>query len=93
MEIDVGSNWSESYTLTRMEDIRKKWEYYGLELPRLIYWNVDARNNTILDKEDKVSFVSGCSPVIFEQVLTGKNGFDLMLEVLLKDRYKNIKVK
>ena len=93
MEIDAGSNWNEFDTFTRMEEIRKKWEYYGLELPRLIYWNVDARNNIILDKGDKVSFVSGCSPVIFEQVLTGKNGFDLMLEVLLKDRYKNIKVK
>ncbi len=90
MEIDYMSNWRESDTLTEMEKVRRKWAQYGFKLPRLIYWNVEARNNTILDKGSNVSFVSGCSPVIFEQVLTGKNGFDLMLEVLLKERYRNI---
>lgn len=95
MEIDSMTwgphRWTTDSTLTEMEKIRKKWAKYGLELPRLIYWNVDARHNTILDSGPNVSFVSGCSPVLFEQVLTGKNGFDLMLEVLLKDRYACIK--
>lgn len=101
MEIDFATgtgwrysedHWSKEYASTEMEKVRKKWERYKLECPRLIYWNVDARSNTILDKGDKVSFVSGCSPVIFKQVLTGKNGFDLMLEVLLGERYKDIKI-
>ena len=90
MEIDYMSNWRESTTKTEMERVREKWTHYGLELPRLVYWNVNARNDTILDKGPNVSFVSGCSPIIFEQVLTGKQGFDLMLEVLLKDRYRKI---
>lgn len=92
MEIDAGSyQGNEDEVFVEMEKIRRKWRAYGFEMPRLVYWNVNARNNTILDKGDKVSFVSGCSPVIFKQVLTGKNGFDLMLEVLLNDRYKEIK--
>lgn len=90
MEIDWGSNWSSKTAVTEMDKIREEWEYYGLKLPKLVYWNVDARQNTILDKGPNISFVSGCSPVIFEQVLTGKTGFELMLEVLLKDRYKDI---
>ena len=90
MEIDYMSNWRESTTKTEMERVREKWTHYGLELPRLVYWNVNARNDTILDKGPNISFVSGCSPIIFEQVLTGKQGFDLMLEVLLKDRYRGI---
>ena len=90
MEIDNMSNWSSNTAVTEMEKVREKWAAFGLELPRLVYWNVDARNDTILDLGPNVSLVSGCSPVIFEQVLTGKQGFDLMLEVLLKDRYRGI---
>ena len=90
MEIDYMSNWNSSEVETEMERVRRKWARCGLKLPRLVYWNVDARSNTILDSGPDVSFVSGFSPVIFQQVLTGKTGFDLMLEVLLQDRYKGI---
>ena len=41
------------------------------------------------DKEG-VTFVSGCSPVLFEQIMTGKTGQDLMLDKLLSDRYSTI---
>ena len=92
MEIDYMSSWDSDTAVTEMDKIREKWDHYGLELPKLVYWNVNARNNTILDKGPNVSFVSGCSPVIFEQVLTGKTGFELMMEVLMKDRYKWIMV-
>ena len=90
MEIDYMSNWKERSVMTEMEKVRTKWKAFGYELPKLVYWNVHARNNTILDKEKDVSFVSGCSPVIFKQVLTGKTGIDLMLEVLFNDRYNCI---
>ena len=90
MEIDRQCSWGKNTVLTEMEKMRAIWKSYGVELPKLIYWNVDARSNTILDLGPNVSFVSGCSPIIFESVLTGKQGFDLMLEVLLKDRYKEI---
>ena len=91
MEIDYMSTWySKDKVQTEMDKIRDKWTYYGLELPKLVYCNVSARNNTILDNGPNISYVSGCSPVIFESVLTGKCGVELMLEVLLKDRYKYI---
>lgn len=86
-----GVHWTTKTAATEMDKIRRKWSVYGLELPKLVYWNVDARQNTILDSGPSVSFVSGCSPVIFEQVLTGKTGFELMMEVLMKDRYESIK--
>lgn len=90
MEIDYQSTWRSDTAITEMDKIREEWLAYGIEPPKLVYWNVNARHNTILDKGPNVSFVSGCSPVIFEQVLTGKTGIELMLEVLLKDRYKEI---
>ena len=97
MEIDAGTgyrhyNWTEETTATEMERIRKAWEFYGFELPRLVYWNVNARNNTVLDMGPNVSFVSGASPTIFKQVLTGKTGWELCLETLTgTDRYNVIK--
>ena len=91
MEIDCGSNWMSKKAETEMEKMRTKWAAYGMTMPRLIYWNVDARHNTILDSGPNVTFVSGASPVIFKSVLTGKNGYDLMLEAITADRYNVIK--
>ena len=90
MEIDSMSNWSTKSAGTEMERIRKEWAAAGLKLPRLVYWNVAARNNTILDGDPFVSYVSGCSPVIFEQVLKGVSGYDLMLDKLHSERYAPI---
>lgn len=95
MEIDNGTR--SSYLRndgfnpkTDMEKMRQKWASYGLTLPRLVYWNVQARQNTVLDSGPDVTLVSGCSPVIFQQVLTGKTGIDLMLEKLNSERYAAI---
>lgn len=98
MEIDMGAydyhqrknKWSTESAATEMEKIRKKWQKYGLKLPRLIYWNLDARSETILDSGPNVSFVSGFSPVLFKQILTGKNGLQLCLEAITADRYEVI---
>ena len=73
-----------------MEKIRKDWEMCGLKCPKLVYWNVNASNDTILDKGPDVSFVSGCSPVIFEQVIKGVTGYDLMLDKLMSKRYAEV---
>ena len=100
MQIDAGTDswkeatprWCQSTAATEMEKVRQDWEAYGLKMPRLIYWNVNAAGKAnILDAGPNVSFVSGCSPTIFKSVLTGKNGYDLMLEVLEGTRYKEVR--
>lgn len=90
MQIDSMSHWYSDTAATEMEKIRKEWEEEGLKCPKLVYWNVDAKNNTILDSGEDVTFVSGMSPVIFEQVISGVTGYDLMLEKLGSERYKDI---
>ena len=98
MEIDsatymkYGSRLTKGTINTTMESIRNYWKAYGLELPKLVYRNVNARNDTILDAGPNISFVSGCSPSIFKQVLTGKTGVELMMEVLMSERYAPIKM-
>lgn len=101
MEIDEGTQhwhrgqinqWTKETFATEMETIRTEWQAYGFELPKLVYWNVNARHNTILDMGPNVSFVSGASPTIFKQVITGKTGWELCLETLTgTDRYNVIK--
>ena len=94
MEIDAARGYythSSNPPEALMESIHKKWEQYGYKMPKLIYWNVNARNNTILDKSENVSYVSGASPVIFQQIMSGKTGFDLMMDKLNNKRYNCIK--
>ena len=76
---------------TLFESMAKKWATYGYKLPRLYFWNVEARSNNIAMKDDgNVTYISGCSPVIYEQIMSGKTSFDLMLDKLLSDRYAAI---
>ena len=82
--------WTEKSAMTEMDKVRAKWAAHGHKLPRLIYWNVNARQNTILDAGPAVSFVSGFSPAIFQSIMTGKTGYDLMLEKLNSERYEAV---
>lgn len=85
------SGWDNETAKTEMDKVRKKWVEHGHKMPRLVYWNVQSRDNTILDNGPAVSFVSGMSPSIFECIITGKNGYDLMIEKLVNSgRYDNI---
>ena len=76
--------------LTLMETIREEWRAAGIKMPKLVYWNVNASSNTILDLGPDVSYVSGCSPIIFEMVMSGKTGLDIMLDKLGSDRYRQV---
>ena len=88
-------NWStgryeynETNVDTLMEGIAKKWAAAGYQMPHLIFWNVDARQNNIpMLGNGPISYVSGFSPSIFQTIMTGKTGYELMMECLNKERY------
>jgi hypothetical protein len=74
-----------------MERIRANWERQtSIPFPQLYYWNVNARNDTVLDLGPNVSYISGANPSILKQVLSGKTGWDLCLETILSERYAPI---
>lgn len=79
--------FNEKNCSSSMEKLRKKWDAAGIKMPKLIYWNVNARKDTILESGDNVSFVSGASPSLFTAILTGKSGYNLMMEALNNERY------
>ena len=95
MEFDVGTRHGYGYDRsswnpkTLMEGIREKWARHGYRMPKIIYWNIDARQNNI--PEDigvgDISYVSGMSAAIFETIMSGKTGLELMMEKLDSERY------
>ena len=86
------SNWGGGkVNETLFETMAKKWRAHGYDMPKLVFWNVDARQDNIPMRDDgRVSYVSGMSPSIFEQIMSGKTAADLMYEVLNKARYSCI---
>lgn len=93
MEFDqCAMGWSHRSAGSEMEKIAAEWRNYGYDVPNLVFWNVNARNDNIPMKDNgRVSFVSGYSPVIFQMVMSGKTGLDLVLDKLNDMRYACIR--
>ena len=91
MEFDAARTTRGSDSRTLMENIERKWNRAGYQMPNLVFWNVNARNDNIpMTVKDGVSFVSGFSPSIFQQIMSGKTAYSLMYEVLDQERYAPI---
>ena len=97
MEFDQArgySSWNSARTpeiSSVMEKCMNRYRIAGYKLPKLVFWNCAARNDTIPMRDNGlVSFVSGYSPVLFEQIMSGKTGLDLVLAKLNSERYAPI---
>ena len=78
----------------RNMDFVQKWVHefakFGYTCPKLIMWNVEARNDTFLSQSDDVLLVSGQSASTFHNLcsaLGGKTAWDFMCEVLNDPMY------
>lgn len=88
MEFDSQRGYYGRSDRTLMENIADKWEASGYEVPNLIFWCVQSRHNNVpMEVKDGVTLCSGFSPVLFEQIMKGKTGFDLMMDKLNEERY------
>ena len=90
MEMDAAQGYRRGITQRLFKVIENKFSEYGYKLPRLIFWNVNGRTNTIPVKENDlgVALVSGFSPSIVKMVLSNKTDpFECLLEQLDSPRY------
>lgn len=72
------------------EAIANKYAHYGYKLPRLVFWNLSSRTETIPMKENAlgVALVSGFSPSIMDMVLSNElDPFKCLLDKLNGARY------
>ena len=82
---------------TLFQTIAKKYKNAGYEVPTLVFWNANSRNDLIPAIEDdgiKVQYVSGASPRTFELLLKNETltALDLMFKAINVERYNCITV-
>jgi len=75
-----------------IEMIRNKYEEAGYQMPNVVFWNLNARDNVpVKFNEQGVALVSGFSPSILKAVLSGdmKNltPVGVMMKTLMVERY------
>ena len=78
---------------TLIEKKMREWKAYGYKAPNVIFWNLDARQDNIPAIGDGFFYVSGNSMNVIESILSRtppKTAYQLMMDVLTRDRYKNI---
>lgn len=91
MEFDSSQRWHR----TNFEQAKQEFANHGYELPTIIFWNVQSRqeNVPVRFNEDNVALVSGFSTNILAQVLGGEvtSPEEMMLSVLNKPEYDFVK--
>ena len=73
----------------QMQVIYNQMQQSGLS-PVQFVMQYARQNNIPMKLEHGISFVSGFSPSIFQQIMSGKTAMDLMYEVLNQKRYEVI---
>ena len=80
-------------SLTNFEQAKQLYRSYGYELPHVVFWNVQSRNEQqpVKINEQGVALVSGCNPRLFSQVMSGEtNPYTYMMNVIGGERYRMI---
>ncbi len=75
------------------EVFAERYEEHGYLLPKLVFWNICGRTETIPVKENKlgVALVSGFSPTIAKMVLGGElDPFKCVMEQINSERYEPV---
>jgi len=81
---------------TLFENIARKFARYGYRLPKLIFWNVNSRTNTVPVQVNElgVILVSGFSTNVFKMVTSNKTDpLEALLAILDGERYAKIKAE
>jgi hypothetical protein len=76
---------------TNFETAQRKFKEAGYELPHVVFWNVNARQESPATKyDDKVTLISGSNQSAFKYAVEHKSAVELMHEVLNGPRYEQI---
>lgn len=72
------------------ERIKEKYSRHGYRMPRLIFWNICSRTNTVplQVNEAGIALVSGFNPAVYNMVLSGElDPYDCLVKQLETERY------
>ena len=82
-------------SLSNFENAEELYRRHGYKLPKVVFWNVQSRNQQlpVRRNEQGVALVSGCTPRIFSQVMSGETDpYTYMMNVIGGERYAMIQV-
>lgn len=83
-------------SLTNYDAIKAKYAAAGYKLPRIVWWNVNARNEQFPIRSDAngTALVSGASPSILKSLLAAKSfsPMDIVYETVNAARYERVTV-
>ena len=77
-------------SLTNYQVITKQYEAAGYEMPKIVFWTLNARagNNPVRVGDNGTALVSGFSPSIMKSLFAGDlNPEAVMLSTVMKPRY------
>jgi len=79
---------------TIFKHIEKEYRGAGYEMPVLVFWNVNARNDNlpVTMHESGTILVSGSSPSVFKMAVNRTTPYQFMLDTLNSERYIDIRV-
>ena len=79
------------------DEMKMLFDEAGYEMPNVVFWNVDSRNETYHVKADepRVQLVSGRSTSTFKNLIEGlnKTPYEMMIQALSSKRYDPITVE
>jgi len=100
MEFDeaTSSHWDpvSEWNPTAQQMIKGMYEEAGYQMPDIVYWNIQSRNDNCPTRFDEsgTALVSGFSPSIMRSILSCKNitPYEVMMETIDSPRYEAITV-
>ena len=99
MEIDAAtSSWGiKNDSWSFYDDMKHKFKKHGYEIPNVVFWNVNSRNNVFHADSDRkgVQLCSGQSATTFKQLMKciGMTPVEMMLKVINSERYSAVTVE
>lgn len=97
MEFDMSQrswrNSDEILTQSLFDGIKQRYIANGYDLPKLIFWNVNSRTQTIplVENELGVVLVSGFSQNVLKMVMSNNcNPYEVLVETITSERYDQI---
>tara|TARA_B100000700_G_scaffold226648_1_gene250153 strand:- start:165 stop:1598 length:1434 start_codon:yes stop_codon:yes gene_type:complete len=100
MEFDqaISENWDDvsEWNPTAQEMIKGMYEEAGYEMPGIVYWNIQSRQDNVPTRFDEMgtALVSGFSPSIMKSILSCEEltPYKMMMETIGSARYESITV-
>lgn len=80
---------------TLFEEIKEYYNEIGYDLPKLIFWNVNSRTDTIpiIENDMGVALLSGFSQNVLKMVMSTKyNPYEILVDMITSERYDKVVV-